>query len=85
MATHKEFIFWHVVGCSRISCLMSHMLRRLETELKQHFDLTRDVSKDEDRLRWDLPTFLEMAARKVRSRMVDDGEGRGSIDLPPRA
>lgn len=26
------------------------------------------VSKDEGRLRWDLPTFLEMAARKVSRR-----------------
>jgi hypothetical protein len=66
VATHKEFIFWHVAGCSRISCQMPHMLRRLQTELKAHFDLTREVSKDDNRLRWDLPTFLEMAARKVR-------------------
>lgn len=43
VATHKEFIFWHVAGCSRISCQMSHMLRRLETELRVHFDLTREV------------------------------------------
>jgi len=42
------------------------MLRRLMMELKDHFDLTREVSQEEDRLRWDLPTFLEIAARKVR-------------------
>lgn len=27
--------------------------------------MMQKVSKDEGRLRWDLPTFLEMAARKV--------------------
>ena len=54
------------------------MLRRLETDLKAHFDLTREVSKDDDRLRWDLPTFLEMAARKV-SKYKKRGPGREGV------
>lgn len=56
VATHKEFIFWHVVGCSRISCMMAHMLRRLETELREHFDLTREVG---------LPLFEKWCDRRV--------------------
>ena len=39
-----EFVFWHVVGCSRQSTFVGHMLRRLMTELKHHFEIAREVS-----------------------------------------
>lgn len=63
--TRREFVFWHAAGCSRTSCLTTHLLRRLQTELRAFFELKKEVSTDDERLRWDLPTFLELAARKV--------------------
>ncbi len=61
----REFIFGHAAGCSRTSCLTTHLLRRLQTELRAFFKLKREVAADDERLRWDLPVFLELAARKV--------------------
>jgi Tfp pilus assembly ATPase PilU len=39
----EEFVFWHVVGCSRQSTFVGHMLNRLMTELREHFEITREV------------------------------------------
>lgn len=61
----REFVFWHAAGSSRTSCLTTHLLRRLQMELRAFFELKKEVAADDERLRWDLPVFLELAARKV--------------------
>ena len=63
----REFVFWHAAGSSRTSCLTTHLLRRLQTELRVFFELKKEVAADDQRLRWDLPVFLELAACKVRA------------------
>eukprot|EP00607_Mallomonas_marina_P010222 CAMPEP_0182421964 /NCGR_PEP_ID=MMETSP1167-20130531/7553_1 /TAXON_ID=2988 /ORGANISM="Mallomonas Sp, Strain CCMP3275" /LENGTH=1186 /DNA_ID=CAMNT_0024599637 /DNA_START=36 /DNA_END=3596 /DNA_ORIENTATION=+ len=60
-----EFLFQHFVGCSAKSCQLSHTLFRLETALKEFFQLREmEVPDSEDRLRWSLNRFLEAAAKK---------------------
>lgn len=61
----REFVFWHAAGSSRTSCLTTHLLRRLQVELRAFFELKKEIAADDERLRWDLPVFLELAARKV--------------------
>lgn len=39
----EEFLFWHAAGCSRQSTFVGHMLRRLMMELKDHFEIAREV------------------------------------------
>ena len=39
--THGEFVFVHVVGCTRQSILVRELLCRLVSELVMHFDLPR--------------------------------------------
>mmetsp|Transcript_1327 Transcript_1327/g.1718 ORF Transcript_1327/g.1718 Transcript_1327/m.1718 type:complete len:345 (+) Transcript_1327:85-1119(+) len=72
----EEFIFWHVVGCSRQSTNVGHMLNRLMTELRGHFEITREVSEGEDALSWDFPPFLELAVAKGKVLLVIDGVHR---------
>lgn len=63
---HKdEFLFQHFVGCSSPSLQLSHTLYRLESALKDFFQL-RDVKVPESEydLRWSLNRFLEAAAKK---------------------
>lgn len=49
------------------------MLWRLLGDLKQKFDLGRNVPNEAERLSWELPRFLEMAGRKGRVIIVIDG------------
>lgn len=72
-SAHGKFVFWHAVGCSRPSVQMYAMLRRLMTELAEHFELSRPVPKDDDRLPWDFPRFLELAAKKGHVILLLDG------------
>jgi len=70
-SAHKEdFVFWHVAGCSRSSALTTNLLRRLQCQLKTHFGLKKEVAKDDKRLRWDLPDFLELASRKAAPSLI---------------
>lgn len=70
-SAHKEdFVFWHVAGCSRNSALTTNLLRRLQCQLKTHFGLKKEVAKDDKRLRWDLPDFLELASRKAAPSLI---------------
>ena len=70
-SVHKEdFVFWHVAGCSRSSALTTNLLRRLQCQLKTHFGLKKEVAKDDKRLRWDLPDFLELASRKAAPSLI---------------
>lgn len=76
----NEFIFWHAIGCTRHSTRVSNMLRRLMTELKKQFELTREVSAANDNLSWEFPRFLELAAKKGKVIIVMDGLGRLTTD-----
>jgi hypothetical protein len=69
----NEFIFWHAVGSSRQSMSVNSFLRRLMNGLKEEFELPRQVTLDEDRLSWDLPLFLDQAAKKGKIIIVIDG------------
>ena len=70
MAHKEEFVFWYVAGCSRSSTSTIQLLRRLENELQARFELKREVSKDDQRLRWDLPDFLALAAHKSAPALI---------------
>lgn len=63
---HKdEFLFQHYVGCSTPSLQLAHMLFRLETALKDFFQLREmKVPDSESDLRWSLNRFLAAAAKK---------------------
>lgn len=72
-----EFLFQHYVGCSSRSCELAHTLFRLETALKDFFQLREmEVPDSEERLRWSLNRFLGAAAKKhspARIIIVIDG------------
>lgn len=68
-----EFIFWHAVGCSRQSLNVNSLLRRLISDLKTRFELARQIPKSQERLSWELPRFLELAAKKGKVIIVIDG------------
>lgn len=60
-----EFLFQHFVGCSPKSKQLEHLLFRLETSLKDFFQLREmEVPNSEERLRWSLSRFLYSAAKK---------------------
>lgn len=52
------------------------LIRRLISDLKNRFELARDVPKSQERLSWELPRFLELAAKKGRVIIVIDGLNR---------
>jgi len=61
----EEFLFQHFVGCSPRSKQLGHLLYRLESALKEHFQLREmEVPLPEERLRWSLNRFLAAAAKK---------------------
>lgn len=66
MGGGEEFIFYHAVGCSRQSLSVSCLLRRLITEIKEKFEITREVPASQEKLRWELPRFLDHAAKRAR-------------------
>jgi len=60
-----EFLFAHFAGCSPRSRQLRHLLFRLATSLRQHFNLREmEVPKTEERLRWSLNRFLAAASKK---------------------
>lgn len=75
-----EFLFQHFVECSAESAQLAHVLHRLESALKDFFQLREmDVPLSEERLRWSLSRFLEAAAKKhdpARIVIVIDGVNR---------
>ena len=75
---HKdEFLFEHYVTASDRSNQLGHALFRLESALKDHFQLREmEVPEGEERLRWSLNRFLASAAKKhspARIIIVIDG------------
>ena len=71
-----EFLFWHAVGCSRQSLSTNALIRRLILALQTRFELNRPLPRNADRLSWELPRFLELAAKKGRLVLVIDGVHR---------
>ena len=60
-----EFLFQHFVGCSPQSKQLAHLLHRLESALKEHFQLREmEIPTSEERLRWSLSRFLAAAGKK---------------------
>lgn len=72
-SSYPEFIFTHVVGCSRQSCSVSNLLERVLREMKDYFELSKEVPEVEERLSWQFPKFLEAASKKGRVILVVDG------------
>jgi hypothetical protein len=71
-----EFLFWHAVGCSRQSLGSNSLIRRLIAALQSKFELSRPLPRNVERLSWELPRFLELAAKKGKLVIVVDGVHR---------
>ncbi|RLN68067.1 hypothetical protein BBJ28_00001170 [Nothophytophthora sp. Chile5] len=72
-SSYPEFIFSHIVGCSRQSCSVSNLLERILREIKEYFELNKEIPDVEERLSWQFPRFLEAASKKGRVILVVDG------------
>lgn len=70
------FIFWHAVGCSRQSMNVNVVIKRLIVELKDRFEITRPLPKEQERYSWELPRFLDLAAKRGKVIIVIDGLNR---------
>jgi hypothetical protein len=70
------FVFWHAVGCSRQSMNSNIVIRRLIMELKNKFEIARPLPKQQERYAWELPRFLDLAAKRGRVIIVVDGLNR---------
>lgn len=70
---YDEYVFWHTIGCSRLSTKVSHLLRRLVNSITKHFELKEIIDLTDDKLPWVLPRLLERAAKKGRIVIVIDG------------
>ncbi len=75
-----EFLFQHFVGCTTPSLSLAHTLQRLESKLKEFYQLREmKVPDTEEELRWSLGRFLSNAAKKhspARVIIIIDGVGR---------
>ncbi|CAK4081264.1 unnamed protein product [Aphanomyces euteiches] len=71
-----EFIFYHAVGCTRQGAFVSRLLERILTEMKEFFELAKDVPTLEERLSWQFPRYLDAASRKGRTILIVDGVHR---------
>lgn len=64
---------WCSARCTRHGVDVDQLLWRLLADVKQRFDLARNVPNEAERLSWELPRFLDLAARKGRVIIVVDG------------
>ncbi|OQR97490.1 hypothetical protein ACHHYP_11003 [Achlya hypogyna] len=71
-----EFIFYHAVACTRQGAFVSKLLERILTELKEYFELPKEVPTLEERLSWQFPRYLDAASRKGRIILIVDGVHR---------
>ncbi|KAF0686437.1 Aste57867_21765 [Aphanomyces stellatus] len=71
-----EFIFYHAVGCTRQGAFVSKLLERILTEMKEYFELAKEVPTLEERLSWQFPRYLDAASRKGRTILIVDGVHR---------
>ena len=89
-ASFPEFLFYHAVGCTRQSSYVPKLLSRLLSEMKEYFELSKEIPVLEEKLNWEFPRFLEAAARKGRVIIMIDGlhrlqtnEGEGFLRWLP--
>lgn len=74
VANDDEHIFFHAIGCSNLSCEVSHQLRRLIRWIVKQFTLNDDIDlSDDDKLPWMLPRLLERVSKKGKIIIVLDG------------
>lgn len=82
-----EFLFSHFVGCTTQSLQLQSTLMRLETALKDFFQLREmKVPDTEVELRWSLNRFLEAASKKhfpARIVIIIDGVDRLKAEGAP--
>ncbi|TYZ57135.1 hypothetical protein PybrP1_002569, partial [[Pythium] brassicae (nom. inval.)] len=55
------------------SCFVSNLLERILREIKDYFELNKEIPDVEERLGWQLPRFLEAASKKGRVILIVDG------------
>ena len=67
---YQDFIFYHAIGCSRLSTDLSHLLRRLVTSLISHFELKDRFDLSDEKLPWVFPRLLERASKKAASVII---------------
>ncbi len=70
---YDEFLFWHSIGCSRVSTQVTQLLRRLILSLIKHFELKTPIDQFEGKLPWALPHVLESASKKGFVVVIIDG------------
>lgn len=70
---YDEFLFWHSIGCSRVSTQVTQLLRRLILSLTKHFELKTPIDQFEGKLSWALPHVLESASKKGCVVIILDG------------
>ncbi|KAL3789640.1 hypothetical protein ACHAW5_002357 [Stephanodiscus triporus] len=68
-----EFVFYHHIGCSRLSTQVLHLLRRLVNSIIVHFQLKDAMNLADEKLPWILPRLLERASKKGRVVICLDG------------
>ncbi len=90
-----EFLFQHFVGCTTPSLNLAHTLSRLETKLKEFYQLREmKVPDAEEDLRWSLGRFLQNASKKHNpsrviiiidgvNRLVSEGMPDGALHWLP--
>ena len=66
-------MFWHTIGCSRLSTQITHLLRRLVNELVVHFELKETMDIADEKLPWILSRLLERASQRGRVVVVIEG------------
>ena len=70
---YTEYVFWHTIGCSRLSTQITHLLRRLVNELVVHFELKETMDLADEKLPWILSRLLERASQRGRVVVVIEG------------
>lgn len=68
-----EFVFYHAMGCSRLSTQVVQLLRRLVNSIISHFQIKDVMNLSDEKLPWILPRLLEKASKKGRLIICVDG------------
>lgn len=68
-----EYIFFHAAGSSKQSTNIYGLLRRIIVDLKNKFEIKRNIPLEQDRLPWELRHFLDLASKKGRVIIILDG------------
>jgi hypothetical protein len=70
---YKEFVYYHCIGCSRLSTSILPLLRRLINALINHFELKEHLDLSDEKLAWILPRVIDRASRKGKVVIIIDG------------